>query len=95
MTAEIVAAAVPLSKAAQKLARQWPFLLETIFTGGDDYELLCAVSPPEAAAFEASAIAAGIVVHKIGAASPGAAPPVFKEKGGRNLVFAQPSFRHF
>jgi thiamine-monophosphate kinase len=95
MTAEIMAAAVPLSKAAQKLARQSPFLLETIFTGGDDYELLCAVPPPEAAAFEASAIAAGIVVHKIGAASPGAAPPVFKEKGGRNLVFAQPSFRHF
>jgi thiamine-monophosphate kinase len=95
MTAEIMAAAVPLSKAAQKLARQWPFLLETILTGGDDYELLCAVPPPEAAAFEASANAAGIMVHKIGAASPGDGPPVFKDKRGRNLIFAQPSFRHF
>jgi thiamine-monophosphate kinase len=95
MTAEVMAAAVPLSKAARKLARQWPFLLETIFTGGDDYELLCAVPPSESAAFEASAVAAGVMVHKIGAATPGDAPPVFKEKGGRNLVFVQPSFRHF
>jgi thiamine-monophosphate kinase len=95
MTAEVSAAAVPLSKAARTLARQWPFLLETIMTGGDDYELLCAVPPSGAAAFEAGAIAAGILVHKIGTAKPGDAPPVFKDKRGRSLVFARPSFRHF
>jgi thiamine-monophosphate kinase len=95
MTAEIKAASVPLSGAARKLVGQWPFLLETICTGGDDYELLCAVPPPEASAFEASAAATGIKLHKIGAAEPGDAPPAFKDKRGRDLVFAQPSFRHF
>lgn len=95
MTAEIKAASVPLSKAALKLARQWPFLLETILTGGDDYELLCAVPASEGSAFEASAKAEGIAVHKIGTAKPGDGAPVFKDKRGQNLVFAQPSFRHF
>ena len=95
MTAEIKAAYVPLSKAALKLAREWPSLLETILTGGDDYELLCAVPASEGAAFEASARAEGIAVHKIGTAKPGDGPPVFKDKRGQNMVFAQPSFRHF
>jgi len=58
MTAEVMAADVPLSKAARKLVRHAPSLLETIFTGGDDYELLCAVPPSQSAAFEARAIAA-------------------------------------
>lgn len=95
MTAEVKASSVPLSKATRKLVRQSPSLLETIFTGGDDYELLCAVPPSEGAAFEAGAKAAGIVVRNIGTAKPGDGPPVFKDKRGKNLIFAHPSFRHF
>jgi thiamine-monophosphate kinase len=95
MTAEITAADVPLSKAARKVVRHAPFLLETILTGGDDYELLCAVPPSQSAAFAARANAAGITVIPIGTAKPGNAPPVLKDTEGRNLVFAQPSFRHF
>jgi thiamine-monophosphate kinase len=95
MTAEVMATAVPLSKVARKLMRHAPSLLETIFTGGDDYELLCAVPSSQGAAFEASANAAGVLVRPIGTAKPGTAPPVFKDMKGRNLVFAQPSFRHF
>jgi len=95
MTAEITAADVPLSKAARKVVRHAPSLLETLLTGGDDYELLCAVPPSQSAAFEARAIAAGITVSPIGTAKPGNAPPVLKDTEGRNLVFAQPSFQHF
>jgi len=95
MTAEVMAADVPLSKAARKLVRHAPSLLETIFTGGDDYELLCAVPPSQSTAFEARANAAGLPVHSIGTAKPGHMPPTFKDPDGQNLVFAQPSFRHF
>ena len=95
MTAEVRTADVPLSDAARKILHEAPFLLETILTGGDDYEILCAVPPSQSAAFEARADVAGILVHPVATARPGAAPPVFKDPEGRNLVVARPSFRHF
>jgi thiamine-monophosphate kinase len=95
MTAEVRTADVPLSDAARKILHEAPFLLETILTGGDDYEILCAVPPSQSAAFEARADAARILVHPVATARPGAAPPVFKDPEGRSLVFARPSFRHF
>jgi thiamine-monophosphate kinase len=95
MTAEVATADVPLSDAARKILRDAPYLLETILTGGDDYEILCAVPPSHGAAFEAEAAAAGIPVRPVGTAMPGTAPPVFTDVEGRSLVFARPSFRHF
>jgi thiamine-monophosphate kinase len=95
MTAEVATADVPLSKTARKILHDAPSLLETILTGGDDYEILCAVPPSQGAAFEADAAAAGILVHPVGTAMPGNAPPVFKDAEGRSLVVARPSFQHF
>ncbi len=95
MTAEVAAADVPLSDAARKILHDAPYLLETILTGGDDYEILCAVPPSEIAAFGARADAAGIAVHPIATARRGNAPPLFKDVKGRSLVVARPSFRHF
>jgi thiamine-monophosphate kinase len=95
MTAEVRTADVPLSDAARKILHEAPFLLETILTGGDDYEILCAVPPSQSAAFEARADAAGILVHPIGTAMRGNAPPLFKDVEGQSLVFARRSFRHF
>jgi thiamine-monophosphate kinase len=95
MTAEVMAADIPLSKVAQKLVRHSPSLFELILTGGDDYEILCAVPPSQSEAFEAKAAAAGVPVRRIGTAKPGNAPPVFKDREGRKLDLAQPSFRHF
>jgi thiamine-monophosphate kinase len=95
MTAEVMTADVPLSDAARKILHKTPSLLETILTGGDDYEILCAAPPSQSAAFEADAAAAGISVRPVATAMPGNAPPVFKDAEGRSLVFARPSFRHF
>ncbi|MGH6823422.1 MAG: thiamine-phosphate kinase [Methylocella sp.] len=95
MTAEVMTADVPLSDAARKILHDAPSLLETILTGGDDYEILCAVPPSRCAAFEAASAAAGILVHPVATARPGNAPPVFKDTEGRSLVVARPSFRHF
>gem|GEM_PF-5615118 len=49
----------------------------------------------QGAAFEADAVATGILVHPVGTARPGNAPPGFKDAEGRSLVVARPSFRHF
>ncbi len=95
MTTEVRTAGVPLSGAARKILRVAPSLLETIFTGGDDYEILCAVPASQGAAFEVRADAAGISVRRVGTAKPGSAPPAFKNAQGRSLIFTQPSFRHF
>jgi thiamine-monophosphate kinase len=95
MTAKVMTADVPLSEAAQKILHEAPTLLETILTGGDDYEILCAVPPSQSAAFVADAAAAGVVVRPVATATPGNVPPVFENAEGRKLVFAQSSFRHF
>jgi thiamine-monophosphate kinase len=95
MTTEVTTADVPLSKTARKILHYAPSLLETILTGGDDYEILCAVPPSQSAAFEADSVAAGILVHPVGTARPSNAPPMFKDAEGRSLAVARPSFRHF
>jgi len=95
MTARIMAADIPLSSAALRLVQRSPLLLEPILTGGDDYELICAVPPSESEAFETKAKAAGVPVRAVGTAEQGEIPPVFKDREGRALIFARPSFRHF
>jgi thiamine-monophosphate kinase len=95
MTAEVKAAGVPLSEAGRKILSQAPALTETVLTGGDDYEILCAVPPSQAADFEAEAAAAGVAVQHVATATPGDAPPIFKDREGRELAFARPSFQHF
>jgi len=95
MTAEVMTPDVPLSDAARKILHEAPSLLETILTGGEDYEILCAVPPSLCAAFESDAAAAGVPVRAISTAMSGNVPPVFKDAKERNLIFARPSFQHF
>lgn len=95
MTAEIALAQIPFSAAAREALRADPGLVETLISGGDDYEILCAVPPGRAGAFEALADAVGIAVARIGTAREGAAPPSFRCPDGGGLCLARPSFRHF
>lgn len=57
---------VPLSSAVQILVSGDARILERVLTGGDDYEILAAVRPGEAQAFEAAALSASIRVSRIG-----------------------------
>ncbi len=57
---------VPLSPAAGAALSADPTLFDAVLTGGDDYEILCAVAPDHAAEFEQSAGAAGVAVARIG-----------------------------
>ena len=95
MTAEIAVENIPLSPAAKEVLAREPKLIETALTGGDDYEILCAVPSTACALFEAAAATAGIAVKSIGTAEAGDAPPRFNDEEGRALIFAQSSFQHF
>lgn len=66
VSAVIEASRVPLSKPLQRAVAARPDWLETAITGGDDYQVLAAVPPDKAAAFEKDAAAAGVAVTSIG-----------------------------
>jgi thiamine-monophosphate kinase len=95
MTAKVLVADVPLSAPARTALRTAPSLAETILTGGDDYEILCAVPRSRCASFEAEAGAAGVLITPVAKAVAGKDPPNFKDNEGNSLAFARRSFQHF
>jgi thiamine-monophosphate kinase len=66
VSARIEARHVPLSPAVRLLIPADAGALETVLTGGDDYEILAAIRPGKGQAFEAAASVAGIRVSHIG-----------------------------
>lgn len=56
----------PFSPALRTALASDPHLFETAITGGDDYEVLAAVPPDKAIAFQAAAAASGVSVTQIG-----------------------------
>jgi thiamine-monophosphate kinase len=95
MTADIAFADLPLSPAAREALALAPDLAAVIVSGGDDYEILAAVPPHDAAAFERQATAAGVAVARIGTAAAGSAGPIIRDAAGRPLHLAALSFQHF
>jgi thiamine-monophosphate kinase len=85
---------VPLSPAAAAAVRASAAAWETIVTGGDDYEILAAVGPDAAPAFEAAALAAGIPVTVIGTLRAGTSPLDVVDATGAPVTYARPSFSH-
>ena len=84
---------VPLSDAVRQAVTADPGMLELAVTGGDDYEILCAVPEAGAADFEAAAGVASVPVTAIGRVVAGAGPAeFFGGEGARR--FARRSFSH-
>jgi thiamine-monophosphate kinase len=95
VTAEIAIEHVPLSEAAKRVLAADPAQIETILTGGDDYEIVCTVAPDKVASFHAAAVAAGVPVTEIGHVIAGKQPPRFLDPDGKPRLFKQTSFSHF
>jgi thiamine-monophosphate kinase len=95
LTGEIVAGEVPLSKSAATLLAGDASLLPTILTGGDDYEILAAIPPREAAEFAAKAKAARVPVARIGKLKRGRGGPVVIGRTGKPMNLGRVSFDHF
>jgi thiamine-monophosphate kinase len=91
----VATADVPLSEAARLAIEYRPALLSLALSGGDDYEVLCAVPSDQAASFEAAATAGGVPMARIGVLVPGQQPPSFFGPTGERLNFEQLSYSHF
>lgn len=90
---EIDAAHVPLSDAARAAVTADAALIETVLTGGDDYEIVLALAPADLAAFSAAARSAGVAVTEIGRLTAGQGARFLQ--GGRPMAFVQASYSHF
>jgi thiamine-monophosphate kinase len=95
VTATIEASRVPLSEPARAALVREGALIETILTGGDDYEVLASVPPDKVEALRSQASARGVAITEIGVVSAGGAEPRVLDRDGRALAFARPSFSHF
>lgn len=86
-------ARLPLSCAARAALTLEPGLIETIATGGDDYEILMACDPAGVAALEAAGAALGAPVTRIGHLIGGEGPPDVSH-AGEALGFGRLAFEH-
>jgi thiamine-monophosphate kinase len=91
----IVDGRVPLSDAAAACVDRDSARWQTIVSGGDDYEILCAIPPAQCDAFIAAASMAGIAVHQIGRVVAGDDPPQFRDSDGAPIELGATSFSHF
>jgi thiamine-monophosphate kinase len=92
---EIEVTRVPLSTAARAALAREPALIETIITGGDDYEVLACVPADAVEALRRQASAAGIALTEIGTVAAGQGQARFVDARGKPLALAHPSFSHF
>jgi thiamine-monophosphate kinase len=95
VSAAIDAASIPLSSAAAALLARGTVSLEAAVSGGDDYEILCAIPENGFEAFAQAAVAAGVAVTSIGTVIAGDSAPRFLDSQGRVIPLPQPSFSHF
>jgi thiamine-monophosphate kinase len=90
VSAEILADAVPLSAAA-RAADDLPLCL----TGGDDYELLMAIAPEDAAAFHAHAATLGVAVTRIGRFGSDTPGVTVRDGRGGEMPMEKGGWSHF
>ncbi len=88
-------AALPLSPAAAAAVAADPAVLPRLAGGGDDYELLFAADPTDAAGVEDASHASGVPVTRVGRFTPG--PPTVTVIGGDGAPIALPiaGWSHF
>jgi thiamine-monophosphate kinase len=91
---QIEVARVPLSDAARSAVATEPALIETVLTGGDDYEILATMPPAKVEPFRQAAAAAGVAVTEIGAITAGEGACLL-DQNGKALGFSRPSYSHF
>jgi thiamine-monophosphate kinase len=95
VSADVDTTRVPLSAAAAGLLARGVIGLETLITGGDDYEILCAVAQADVAPLVRDAGRAGVAVAEIGTVTTQSQPPRFLDTQGRPLRLQRLSYSHF
>jgi thiamine-monophosphate kinase len=95
LSAVIDAKSVPLSAAAATLLARGAVGIEAIVSGGDDYEILCAIPENRFEAFEQAAGVAGVAITCIGTVIAGSSVPKFLDAQGREIALRRLSYSHF
>jgi thiamine-monophosphate kinase len=95
VSAVIDAPAIPLSAPAAGLLARGTVGVEAIVSGGDDYEILCAIPEARVEAFAQSAATAGVTVTSIGSVIAGAVAPRFLDGEGTAIALRRLSYSHF
>jgi len=95
VSAVIDAPSIPLSPAAAALLARGTVDIETIVSGGDDYEVLCTVPEDSFEAFVQAAGQAGVAVTSIGTVVAGSSVPRFLDGDGAELALPRLSYSHF
>jgi thiamine-monophosphate kinase len=95
VSAAIDAHSVPLSEPARSLLTRGMVGIESIVSGGDDYEILCTIPEKRFEAFEQAARLAGVPVTSIGTVMAGTTPPSFLDSQGREIALPRLSWSHF
>jgi thiamine-monophosphate kinase len=86
---------IPLSAAAAAALAAGAVGIEDLVSGGDDYEILCAIPENAIEAFAQAADTAGVAVNSIGTVIAGTSPPRFLDAQGRDLTLPRLSYSHF
>jgi thiamine-monophosphate kinase len=94
VAADIEVSRVPLSDAAKAVLAAHPAVLETMLTGGDDYEIVCSVPAAKVEGFRAAAKTVNVAVSEIGQIKAGEGAR-FLGTDGHALTFKRASFSHF
>jgi thiamine-monophosphate kinase len=95
VSAVVHAPGIPLSRTAAALVARGVVGIDALITGGDDYEVLCAIPEARFEAFAQDARNAGVAVSPIGAVIAGTAIPSFLDGQGRELALRRRSWSHF
>lgn len=94
VAAQVDVGAIPLSDAARRVLASDASMLVRMLTGGEDFEIVCTVSPARAEGFRAAARAAGVPVSEIGCIEAGRGVR-FLQPDGESLAFREASYSHF
>jgi thiamine-monophosphate kinase len=95
VSAAIDAQSIPLSAPARELLNSGAVGIESILSGGDDYEILCTIPENRFEAFAQAAQVAGVPVTSIGTIIAGPAVPRFIDGQGAEIVLPRLSYSHF
>jgi thiamine-monophosphate kinase len=86
---------IPLSAPAAALLGRGAIGFEALVSGGDDYEILCAIPEASFDAFALAADIAGVAVTSVGTVIAGASAPRFLDGVGREIALKRLSYSHF
>jgi thiamine-monophosphate kinase len=95
VSAVVDAESVPLSAVARGLLMRGTVGIEALVSGGDDYEILCAIPENRLNAFVQAAGSVGVAVTSIGTVIAGLPVPRFLDAVGRDIALGRLSYSHF